>query len=337
MKKNNLLLLTTLVFFQIALAQVPQKIVVEHFTNTRCSICAGQNPGFYNNLKNQNGVIHLAIHPSSPYPTCVLSQHNVPENDARTNYYGVYGSTPKFLINGELFSSSSTNVSSPSIFTPYQGKTSPFSIRIVQTKYANDSIRSTVTIKTIASHSFTSLQLFVALSEDTLFYDSPNGESMHYDVFRKSLSGATGQSITVAATVGDSVFFSKSSASNASWNFSRINTIAILQTADTKAVLQSETTTFKPFLVTGISQQLSEARNIKVFVAKERKNIQVSHSLNSRNLKFSLFDLYGRTVFLKTLLSESDLIEVEQLSSGLYIFTVSSEKEVLKSGKLILE
>src|SRR4051812_23780642 len=96
-------------------AQVPKKIVVEHFTNTNCSICASKNPGFYANLSSQPNIQHIAVHPSSPYPACMLSQHNVTENDARTNYYGVYGSTPRFIINGELIAPS-VNLDNASVF-----------------------------------------------------------------------------------------------------------------------------------------------------------------------------------------------------------------------------
>ena len=63
-------LLTTLLFFSFvwnAEAQVPKKVIVEHFTNTLCSVCASRNPGFYSNLNNQNGRWrHL------PLPTTIL-------------------------------------------------------------------------------------------------------------------------------------------------------------------------------------------------------------------------------------------------------------------------
>jgi hypothetical protein len=105
--KTSLKIFSILFFVSsITLAQVPKKVVVEHFTNTRCSVCASRNPGFYNNYKTQAGVIHLAIHPSSPYAACVLSQHNPVENDARTNYYGVYGGTPVLVIQGVVISTS---------------------------------------------------------------------------------------------------------------------------------------------------------------------------------------------------------------------------------------
>jgi len=79
-------------------AQVQKNVVVEHFTNTRCGICASRNPGFFTNLNNNPDVIHLAIHPSSPYSSCVFNQHNSVDNDDRTNYYGIYGGTPRLVV-----------------------------------------------------------------------------------------------------------------------------------------------------------------------------------------------------------------------------------------------
>ena len=151
MKKLLIPFFTLVASIQIVSGQVPKKVVVEHFTNTKCSICASKNPGFYTNLNNQTGVIHVAFHPSSPYAACALSMHNPVENDGRTNYYSIYGSTPRLVIQGVVISSGA-NYSSPSIFTPYLGQTSPASIKIYQYKYGTDSIRSRVVIKTEAAH-----------------------------------------------------------------------------------------------------------------------------------------------------------------------------------------
>lgn len=240
MRKLNIILgISLLLLSQISLSQVAKKTVVEHFTNTQCSVCASKNPGFYANLNSQANTLHLAIHPSSPYIGCLLYQQNPTANDARTNYYGIYGATPRLVINGNVISPSA-NYSSSAIFAPYQSLTSPASIRIVQEKFANDSIKSTIVIKTVATNTLGNLSLFVALAEDTVFYTGSNGEPMHFDVFRKSLTNTTGNAITLAPTVGDSVVFTFSSPSNLIWNFSRIYTLAILQETASKNLVQAE-------------------------------------------------------------------------------------------------
>lgn len=68
MKKLSVLVLL-LSGLTVFAQQVPKKVLVAHFTNTRCSVCASRNPGFFNNLDNQNNgdLIHIAYHPSRPY------------------------------------------------------------------------------------------------------------------------------------------------------------------------------------------------------------------------------------------------------------------------------
>ena len=39
--------------------QVPLTIISEHFTNTKCSVCASRNPGFYTNYNSQSGILEI--------------------------------------------------------------------------------------------------------------------------------------------------------------------------------------------------------------------------------------------------------------------------------------
>lgn len=224
--------------FRPAAAQVPATTVVEHTTNTVCGICASRNPGFYDNLEDHPHILHLAIHPSSPYSSCILNQHNTAENDARTDYYGIYGSTPKFVIQGELLPVSA-DLTDPAIFDPYEGGTSPASLSLRQWKYGADSVRVRVVVRTETAHGLGTLRLFVALAEDTIFYHAPNGEDLHFDVFREALTAPVGDDLILPATVGDSVVFTAATPSHPDWEVGRIFAIAILQEASDKHVIQA--------------------------------------------------------------------------------------------------
>lgn len=333
--KKSILLFTLICLSQLTYSQVPKKVVVEHFTNTKCSVCASRNPGFYTNYNAQSGVIHLAVHPSSPYSACVLSQHNAAENDGRTNYYGIYGSTPRLVIQGVVISSGA-NYSLPSIFTPYLSQTSPASIKIVQSKYGNDSIRSRIVIKTEATHTLGGLSLFVALAEDTINYTGSNGEPVHYDVFRKSLTGATGINITLPATVGDSVVYTKSSTVNGAWNFSKIFTLAILQETVSKAVVQAQNITASSNNIsTGVSEFDFFNSNINVY--SSQKTVYINQNKFIENLTFSVYDLSGRVLSNKAVGSNAEQIDLNQLSSGIYLYSIKSEGKQVKAGKLLLQ
>jgi hypothetical protein len=260
--------------------------------------------------------------------------HNPVENDARTNYYGVYGSTPRLVIQGVVISSGA-NYSSSSIFTPYLGQLSPASIKIVQSKYGNDSIRSRIVIKTEAIHSLPGLSLFVALAEDTINYTGSNGEPVHYDVFRKTLTGATGISITLPSTVGDSVVYTKSSPSNAAWNFSRIGTLAILQDATSKAVVQSEyALASSNNITTGIFSASAINQNITAFV--NDNTIIVKQALYSENTTISVYDITGKTILTKSLTNSYETIVLPNVTAGFYVYAIKSKDSIVKTGKVII-
>ncbi|MCE3258586.1 MAG: Secretion system C-terminal sorting domain, partial [Bacteroidetes bacterium] len=296
-------------------AQVPKKVVAEHFTNTLCSICAARNPGFYTNLANHPSILHLAVHPSSPYAGCTLSQHNVAENNSRTNYYSIFGGTPRIVIQGSVIPSSA-NYSDPSLFSPFTGQVSPASIKIKQVKYGNDSIRSRVVVKTEANHSLGNLRLFISLAEDTVFFNAPNGENQHHDVFRKSLGGAQGMSVTLPSVIGDSIVVSMSSTVHATWNFSRIFTMAILQEEGNKAMVQAEAlyANGNPIL-TGVKEMNSEGQLI-VYPNPTRGKINIClPSYQEGDYKIS--DVQG-SVVKEGRLQPSESIDISSLAKGIY-------------------
>lgn len=217
--------------------EVARTVVVEHFTNTYCSVCASRNPGFYANLWAQPGILHIAYHPSAPYPSCTLNQHNVTENNDRTNYYGVYGSTPRLVIQGDVVAASA-NYSDAAIFAAASGQTSPFAMSVSVSAAGSDSVRIMVTVKKVAASSLTSVSLYGALVEDTLFFSAPNGELRSYDVFRKSLWSSGLFGITLPAGVGDSVVFTQKHKLHGDWIAGAMYAMAMMQDGS-KDILQA--------------------------------------------------------------------------------------------------
>lgn len=217
-----------------AISQVTKNVIVEHFTNTYCSICASRNPGFYSNRVQFPQVIHIAYHPSAPYAACPLNQHNKQENDERTNYYGIYGATPRLVIQGKVVASS-TNYNDASIFQSELGQTSAFEVEAKLAPSGSNSIMVSVKLKKVSSSSLSSLQVYAALTEDTLFFNAANGETKHYDVFRKSVWGAP-MNITAPSNIGDSIVYTQTIALNSAWIAKRMNVVAMLQDASKQIV-----------------------------------------------------------------------------------------------------
>lgn len=241
MKKAILYLFMMLGFISIDAQSggVPKAVVVEHFTNTRCGICSSRNPGFFANLENQVGVLHISIYPSAPYPSCLLHLHNSTESDARTQFYGIYGGTPRLVIQGAPISAGS-NYSSPSIFEPHLLQTSPISINVLQSKVDNELIIN-LEIKAEVDNDIGSAKLFIAAVEKLIDYNAPNGETEFPNVFRRTLNGeAEGEMIDVPSTAGEVLERSYTVSADAEWDFADIYAMAILQSATDNSLIQAD-------------------------------------------------------------------------------------------------
>jgi hypothetical protein len=310
-----------LLFFAVSMiAQVPKNVVVEHFTNTLCSVCASRNPGFFTNLNNHPNVIHLAIHPSSPYSNCIFSQHNPTENDARTNYYNIYGSTPRLIVQGTLVPVS-TNYGNASIFTSQGGQMSPFTVRIkVDNVNLAGQVMVEVVVKTEATHNYTDLNLFAAIAEDTIFYNAPNGENIHYNVFRKSVFETDGKMIQPAMMVGDSVVFMQSVNYTSVWSMSNLVGISILQEIGNKAVVQAATSKNQVFTAT----ENIEIAPFKIYTAQNHLYFQAD---NSANYNLQVFDLQGKILRQFKSNGNGEWI-FEDLITGSYLIRVQNEEKV---------
>jgi hypothetical protein len=296
-------------------AQVPKTIVVEHFTNSRCSVCASRNPGFYTNLNQQQNAIHLAIHPSSPYSTCVFSQANVTENDGRTNYYGIFGSTPRLVIQGQAISAS-TNYSNQALFDPFINQTSPASITLTQTNNGSE-IQLRVCIKTEAPNSLGNLKLYAALKENQVDYAAPNGENVHYDVFRKSFFSNDGMPVTLAAA-GDSIILEGTLPLNTAWDQSQLSAIVILQEEGNKSVVQAaEQNT--PAAVLTIN---SPKNGFSIHPNPASDFVTIKSSENTKGF-YQIFNAIGAKMMEDSFLG-TETIHLKNLPSGVYFIQLNN-------------
>lgn len=300
--------------------QVPKQIIVEHFTNTYCSVCAGRNPGFYDNLKNFPQVLHIAYHPSSPYAACPLSQLNKPENDARTRFYGVYGATPRLVVQGvEL--SANEDYDDPLLFSDHLGETSSFEMRTVL-EQAGSSLIVTVIAKKVDTSSLSTLGFYAALVEDTLNFAAQNGETMHHDVFRKSFFD-TIPIITIApAAIGDSVVYIETITINGAWNLPQCYAIAMLSAQDKKIVQAARSVRLME--TTGINE-LQGNDIFRIYPNPVKRRLRIKGNFTS-NVESEIFDMSGRRIYKKVLSNESDFIDLNGTVSGNYLLKLKTEK-----------
>lgn len=320
--KRTINILTAFVLSLSTFAQAPKNVIVEHFTNTKCSICANKNPGFYSNLSNNPEILHIAYHPSSPYSSCLLNNHNVAENDGRANYYGVYGSTPKFLIQGEL-KSTSTNMSNSSVFTPYTGQVSDVNLRFIQSERSGSTVNIQLSIKAEASNTLGNQFLYMALVEDTIFYNSPNGESEHYDVFRLALTADTGDFVNVPATNGDSIIITTSATVHQDWDMDRMYPIAILQQSNFDIIQANK----GAHISTSSSiNNTVKANQIEVYPNPSNGKLYFSETLQN----ITVYNIHGIELVSQ---KNTNSIDLMNLDRGMYLIQINEnllKKVVLK-------
>jgi hypothetical protein len=236
MIRNLLLLSISFALSASTHAQAQRFIFMEHFTNTRCGICAATNPGYYQLLTNYKGHYHhLSIHPAIPYSSCLLYQANKEDQDLRTSHYSIIG-TPTVVFNGTTKKSASSVTAA--FLDAELKRESPIQLEVSEnggSPRATNIVISTLGAKPSGKH-----RLYVALAERVLDYASPNGEKTHYDVFRDFMSAPAGDPI-VLADQGGSVVQAYSMDLQPSWNPDQIYVLAWVQDETTREVLNSGT------------------------------------------------------------------------------------------------
>lgn len=322
MKKHYFLTaLLGVIFILEGLSQVPRTIIVEHTTNTRCSICSNRNPRFYGNLKNFPEILHIAYHPSSPYSNCVLNQHNPSQNDGRTMFYNIFGGTPRIVINGSV-QSPGTNYSDPSIFTPFQNQMSDYSIDIQESR-TQDSVIVNVTIQSVSASATKDARIYLAYAEDTVFYQAPNGESEHFDVFRRAFTGDNGDNITLPAA-GNSLSLRYAIPISQVWDMDRMFAVGILQERNTFDVLQASSNKGQG-PTTGINQVFEGEFNIFPNPVLDVLRVQINGTDKAELL---LYDLTGKLQKRADSISGGTQIDLSDLPVGVYMLQMLSEDGV---------
>jgi len=317
-----LFLSALIIFVSDISAQYNRTVVVEHFTNTVCSVCANRNPGFYDNLNAHPDVLHIAYHPSSPYSSCVLNQHNVEGNDERTNYYGVYGGTPVLVIAGEPIHVA-TDYSDPELFEPYANQNSNVEITIQQYK-ENGILYALVTLLIEEAVGGTDMWLTVPIVEKVVNYNAPNGESQHHDVFRRS--GFQSGNATQINFVNPGVYLIDVNIQvdiDEAWDADQIYTMAILQHVESKEVIQASAVSpnLNIPINTGAINSL-QGITIGPNPVKSQLGIQLQNTLASTA---KLFSLTGQLLAIQAFSGQTS-IDVNNLTPGIYMLEIRNEE-----------
>ncbi len=321
MKKINLLALL-LMLVHLAFAQNAPKryITLEHFTNSRCSNCASQNPGFFSVIANfEDDVHHIAYHPPYPYNSCLFYQANTAENTARATFYNLTG-TPRVFRNG--LNGTTANQITAAMLQSLQGQTSPIALTVTET--SGNTRQATIDVYTDGDAPTGNLRLFAAIVEREIDYTSPNGETVHHNVFRKMLTNIAGDPFTAAAT-GNSVVAEFTYSLENNWNADEIYVLAFVQNVDTKEVLNSGTR-FDPIFTS--TKETSEAAAFE-FYPNPTKGAVTLRFAQPVSGTLSLLNIQGKHVYSKPLENEQNtMLDMTDVPAGCYVLQVQTAEGI---------
>lgn len=324
MKKLFTIAIILFVGLQVWSQQV-QTVIVEHFTNSRCSVCAARNPALYDLLNDYPEVLHIAYHPSSPYATCIFSQHNPTENDARTNYYGIYGGTPRVVVQGKVIQPQNPLLMASQI-EDNLGQEANYSISVEQIQNSGQEADVTIVIKKLGASDET-LNLYAVIAESEINYDAPNGETIHHDVFRKILFD-----IPVSLTsIGDSVVLTESYSIHGDWLSNQMYVAAMLQDASSKSILQSKASELLSNPQSVADQKITISDNL--FVPNPAVDyIRFNNAFENQFVSAEIYNLQGQKII--SVLNDH-IIDVGGLSDGMYIGIARTNDGKLLSSKFL--
>lgn len=326
MKKFISIFSILIINLNIHAQKVPLNSIVEHFTNTKCSVCASRNPGFLTNKNRFPSLSYISIHPSAPYSSCALSQQNTVTNDARTNFNGVYGSTPRIIINGAVINNLSDYADS-NLIKPYLNQFSSFDIKMRIKRTSKDSMSYTTVIKKVDTSSLSTASLFSGNIEDTVFLNGGNGEPQHYNVLRFGIQ----ESINLPSIVNDSVVITKFVKLNTIWDEKRISSFSILQTTNSKQLIQTGKSLLVP-KYTAVSALIQNHTTSFSIYPNPSSNYLIIESNKAKNISYTISDILGKNRS-SGILESNKKIDIQSLENGIYYLNIDTEFikfEVLK-------
>lgn len=225
-------------------------ILLEDFANVSCIPCVASNQIIEALTRVTYGpskLIAIKYPTNFPGPNDPFYLASKPNCDARMSFYTILFA-PTTIIDGKMRPVSSDSLKiKDSINTRLQ---IPRQFEMTVTKSIVDSVYyTTVTIETLEAVgiNFTNLVLHTVVTEAEIEFSSPpgsNGERKFYDVMREMLPTNAGESLSNINQPG--VFtFNRSfvlSGSKASWQKSKLHTVAFIQDRVSKEVYQAVST-----------------------------------------------------------------------------------------------
>lgn len=328
------LFLFTLIFLASlhqSFAQLSAKryVFVEHFTNSRCPICASssKNPAFFTLMqKYASDVHHIAVHPSFPYVNCIFYQAAKEDNTARVSLYPQVVGTPTWVFGGNLVTQNFTEA----MFTERLTGRSPVSLEVRDTP-GSGTFSTSIRITNHSALPAGKYKLYAVLVEKRIDYNAPNGEKVHYNVLRRLLNGKDGTDI---ANLGASAVasFSFSGATLSDWKSDQLATVAFIQNVDTKEVLNSGTRFDSPVVTSSVANLPEKSVSVYPNPVLEQAHLRLPHEAIQSLILFNSNGQRVQPTYEQT--PDGLRLDMHALPKGLYILKITTQQAIY-AGKFV--
>jgi hypothetical protein len=299
-----------------------RKSLVEHFTNSGCSLCAANTPVIRNYIDdNPSTVLMLSYHTAFPYNDSMYHENSA-QNTQRGLYYGIQ-SVPSSRVDGSFFKGNLAPVVSTKI--PEASAIQPrFEISVQSCKLVNGLLEARIKFTSTAANNVgEDLRAMVVVAERNVpksaYQCCPgnNSETNYPWVVRRMLPSADGANLENTEALSFSIL-------DFNWtiesikNLEELRLIAFVQNYTTQTVYQSEIAT--PDLSTSLERIHTEPVSII------QTNDMVQFSLNSGNRidSYSVIDMNGRMVNNGNTSGLNSInFPISDFQSGIYLIRIN--------------
>lgn len=270
--KKHLLSFIIIASSALAFSQVPQRPLVEHFTQASCGPCASQNPVLKQTLDAFGDANYVRVSHQVSWPGTDPMNAAFPGGpEDRRNYYGVTG-VPNACLNGGAAGAPNTVVTANTLGAA-AANTTPYDITVTQTWADANTVTVNIDVtNTTNSDVSDANRIFVSMIEKHVDYGTAPGSNgevefecvmrQMYDATNGSPDATTGAALgTIAAGATQSYSFTITSLPSYLFDKAQVIFAVYLQNQASKVVYQSAKSeiTAIPGIVLVSAQSASQA------------------------------------------------------------------------------
>jgi len=324
---------------ELANAQSQRLVLLEEFSNMYCGPCVFYGPRVTSFLdSNTTKICCIRYQVYWPHPDTIYLQNPNQVND-RISYYGA-GYVPIGYEDGNYWSSETYNITQSSLDTRY-AMLSPFSISVIHNLSSGGDTIFTRTKFTKTDTASGHLLAHVVVIEKHVNLNFPplhNADTNYNFIMKQMLPNSLGIPLPYM-NVGESFVLDLSWKLANVFNTAELAVVSFVQNNNNKEVLQAGySPTRTTFNYTGI-EPVNLINNIFIYPNPTTSTLTIHQDNYSPNQQIILTDVLGNRVYSQALNTATEMIDISQLSSGIYFYEVRSGLDSATSyrGKFIKE